>query len=31
LSNFISWARALPYANELLFISQEEDSWKKFL
>jgi hypothetical protein len=26
LSNFISWARALPYANELLFISQEEDS-----
>ena len=25
LSNFISWARTLPYANELLFISQEED------
>lgn len=26
LSNFISWARTLPYANELLFISQEEDN-----
>lgn len=29
LSNFISWARTLPYANELLFISQEEDRRKK--
>lgn len=26
LSNFISWAKTLPYANELLFISQEEDN-----
>ena len=26
LPNFISWAKTLPYANELLFISQEEDN-----
>lgn len=26
LSNFISWAKTLPYANELLFILQEEDN-----
>lgn len=26
LSNFISWAKTLPYANELLFITQEEDN-----
>ena len=26
LPNFIFWAKLLPYANELLFISQEEDN-----
>ena len=26
LSNFISWAKTLPYANELLFVSKEEDN-----
>ncbi len=26
LSNFIYWAKTLPYANELLFVSQEEDN-----
>lgn len=26
LSNFISWAKTLPYGNELLFISQEENN-----
>lgn len=26
LSNFISWAKTLPYATELLFISQEESA-----